>query len=137
MPSKSICRNTITRAFAAFLCFSFVAEAIAHEDDTLYSPTYAACIKASGGVTFDMTDCIRGELVVQDRKLNEAYRALQKTLKKERRDQLTKAQRAWIAFRDANCDFQFDPEGGSMARLNAEYCMLSTTAHRAKELEAL
>ena len=136
MPAKSICRNTITRAFAAFLCFLFAAEAIAHEDDTLYSPTYAACIKASGGVTFDMADCIRGELVVQDRKLNEAYRALQKTLTKERRDQLTKAQRAWIAFRDANCDFQFDPEGGSMARLNAEYCMLSTTAHRAKELEA-
>lgn len=134
MPSKSICRNTITSAFAAFLCFSFAAEAIGHEDDTLYSPTYAACIKASGGVTFDMADCIRGELVVQDRKLNEAYRALQKSLTKERRDQLTKAQRAWIAFRDANCDFQFDPEGGSMARLNAEYCMLSTTAHRAQEL---
>lgn len=137
MPAKSICRNTITRAVAAFLCFSFAAEAIAHDDDTHYSPTYAACIKASGGVTFDMADCIRGELVVQDRKLNEAYRALQKTLKKERRDQLTKAQREWIAFRDANCDFQFDPEGGSMARLNAEYCMLSTTAHRAKELQIL
>lgn len=61
----------------------------AHDDDALYSPTYAACIKASGGVTFDLGDCIRGELFVQDRKLNEAYRTIQKTLSKERRDQLT------------------------------------------------
>jgi uncharacterized protein YecT (DUF1311 family) len=137
MSSPKNAQNIITVALAAVICVSFSVEAVAHDDDTLYSPAYGACIKASGGVTFDMADCIRGELVVQDRKLNEAYRALQKTLKKERRDQLTKAQRAWIAFRDANCDFQFDPEGGSMARLNAEYCMLSTTAHRAKELEAL
>jgi uncharacterized protein YecT (DUF1311 family) len=137
MSSPKNVRNKIAVALAAVICISFSVEAAAHDDDTLYSPAYGACIKASGGVTFDMVDCIRGELVVQDRKLNEAYRALQKTLTKERRDQLTKAQRAWIAFRDANCNFHFDPEGGSIARLNAEYCMLSTTAHRAKELEAL
>ena len=136
MPSSNIITNAAVAFLATLFCFSLTAEAPAHEDDGLYSPTYAACIKASGGVTFDMADCIRGELFLQDRKLNEAYRATQKTLSKERRDQLTKAQRAWISFRDANCAFYFDPEGGSMARLNAEYCMLSTTAHRAKELEA-
>ena len=107
----------------------------AHSDGELYSPAFETCIKQSGGVTAQMVDCIRGELVIQDAKLNQAYRQSQKKLSKERRDQLTKAQRAWIIFRDANCAFYFDPEGGTMARLDAEQCILSATAYRVKELE--
>jgi len=107
----------------------------AHSDAELYSPAFEACIKQSGGVSANLFDCVIDELGVQDRKLNQAYQQLQKTLSKVRRGELVKAQRAWIVFRDANCDFYFDPEGGSMARLNAEQCLLSTTANRVKELE--
>ncbi|MGB0126460.1 MAG: lysozyme inhibitor LprI family protein [Rhodocyclaceae bacterium] len=50
---------------------------------------------------------------------------------------MQEAQRAWIKFRDANCDFYYDPEGGSLARVSANDCMMSSTARRAKELESL
>ena len=33
--------------------------------------------------------------------------------------QLLEAQRAWIKFRDTNCDFYYDPDGGTMARVRA------------------
>ena len=34
------------------------------------------------------------------------------------------AQRAWIKFRDANCSFYYDPEGGSAAHLAGNGCVL-------------
>ena len=107
----------------------------AHSDAELYSPAFETCVKQSGGVSVNLFDCVIDELGVHDRKLNQAYQQLQKTLSKVRRGELVKAQRAWILFRDANCDFYLDPEAGSMARLNAQQCLLSTTAYRVKELE--
>jgi uncharacterized protein YecT (DUF1311 family) len=50
---------------------------------------------------------------------------------------LVEAQRAWIKFRDANCGFYADPEGGSAARVTANECFLNATADRAKELRLL
>jgi len=47
------------------------------------------------------------------------------------------AQRKWIEFRDANCGFYYDPEGGSAARLASQECVVTLTAERAYELETL
>ena len=55
----------------------------------------------------------------------------------ERKNALVEAQRAWIKFRDANCGFYADPEGGSAARMIANECFLNATADRAKELRLL
>jgi uncharacterized protein YecT (DUF1311 family) len=55
----------------------------------------------------------------------------------ERKNALIEAQRAWIKFRDANCGFYGDPEGGSAARMAANECFLNATADRAKELQLL
>ena len=52
-------------------------------------------------------------------------------------DTLLAAQRAWITYRDANCSFYFDPDGGTIARVNSNSCFMSATATRAKELETL
>ena len=55
----------------------------------------------------------------------------------KRRDELRDVQRKWIAFRDANCGFYYDFQGGSAARLASKECVVTLTAHRAHELETL
>jgi uncharacterized protein YecT (DUF1311 family) len=84
-----------------------------------------------------MIDCIVAETDRQDTKLNENYKSLTSKISPKRKQSLVDAQRAWIAFRDANCKFYGDPEGGTSARLSANECVLNITADRAKELKLL
>ena len=51
-----------------------------------------------------------------------------------RRNGFDAAQLAWVSYRDANCSFYNDPEGGTIARLDANTCMLDMTARRVMEL---
>jgi uncharacterized protein YecT (DUF1311 family) len=101
------------------------------------SKAYAACLDKAGGVTFAMQDCIAQELERQDRRLNAAYKALMTSVPEKRRAQLRDVQRKWIAFRDANCAFYLDPDGGQADRLAANECVVTLTAQRASELESL
>ncbi|MFA9204714.1 MAG: lysozyme inhibitor LprI family protein, partial [Flavobacteriales bacterium] len=55
-------------------------------------------------------------------------------LSNDRKTKLRDVQRKWIAYRDANCQFYADPDGGSLARVEANACMLRMTAARAEEL---
>jgi uncharacterized protein YecT (DUF1311 family) len=98
---------------------------------------YSTCIAQSNGVTVEMINCILAETGRQDARLNENYRRLLPKLGTERKNALIEAQRAWIKFRDANCGFYGDPEGGSAARMAANECFLNATADRAKELQLL
>ena len=77
------------------------------------------------------------ELARQDALLNQNYKTLMSKLSAKRKKMLLKAQRAWIKFRDANCGFYSDPEGGTAAVLGANDCFLQATANRAKELSNL
>jgi uncharacterized protein YecT (DUF1311 family) len=117
--------------FVALCC----ARAEAHE----ISEAYSACIQKAAGMTFAMQDCISDELVQQDKRLNAAYGVLMKSPKvsEKRRAQLRDVQRKWIAFRDANCAYYYDPSGGQMDRLAANECILTATQARATELENL
>lgn len=101
------------------------------------SKQFSACMDKSGGVTMDMIECIGVETQRQDARLNKAYKALMGGLKAERKKELQEAQRAWIKFRDTNCGFYYDPDGGSLARVQANNCMMTMTANRAGELEDL
>ena len=114
-------------------CAPLVARAA--EGDGL-SKQHAACMDRSEGVTVKMIDCITAEYQRQDARLNKAYKALMAELSPARKKQLREAQRAWIKFRDANCAFYGDPDGGSLARVSANDCMMSSAASRANELEA-
>ncbi|WP_200843960.1 lysozyme inhibitor LprI family protein [Pantoea sp. 18069] len=102
--------------------------------DPELSPQYAACMEKAGGVTLPMIECIVAEHGRQDRRLNAAFQALVSDLTPARRKQLQSAQRLWIQYRDANCDFYHDPDGGSLARVAANACHLRMTALRAQEL---
>ncbi len=102
-----------------------------------YSPAYDKCLAAPAGQsTAGMISCIGAELKVQDARLNRAYQAAQKRMSLPRQKAaLTKAQRAWIAFRDADCASLYDQDWGTLSRVEANSCVLDRTAQRADELE--
>jgi len=99
------------------------------------SKQYSACMDASGGVTVVMLDCITTETEHQDSRLNRAYKDVMDQLSTERKQQLRQAQRLWIKYRDANCGFYADPDGGTLASVSASDCIRSETTARANELE--
>jgi len=102
------------------------------------SKEYSDCMdKAEKGTTADMLQCDGEELDRQDARLNDAYKKLMSKLSHDRKKALLKAQRAWIKFREANCDYWYDPHGGTAARSNASGCLLTMTAARTKELEGM
>jgi uncharacterized protein YecT (DUF1311 family) len=108
----------------------------AYSADAGLSKKYSSCMNKSVS-TQDMVECIDSEYKAQDARLNNAYKLLQKNLSADREKQLLEAQRLWIKYREANCSFYYDPNGGNMARLSANDCMMMSTAMRAKELENL
>jgi uncharacterized protein YecT (DUF1311 family) len=114
-------------------CFSQIALA----NDIGLTKEYSTCMDNSGGVTSNMLDCIGVETKHQDARLNKAYKEIMTQLSESRKKELKDAQRAWIKYRDANCKFYNDPDGGTMATLNSSDCFMSATASRAKELENL
>ena len=103
-----------------------------------FTPAYQKCLAApSGQSTAGMIDCIGAELKIQDARLNRAYQGAQKRMTLPRQKAaLTKAQRAWIAFRDADCASRTDPDWGTLSRIEANSCVLDRTAERADDLQA-
>jgi len=124
----------------AFLCAALALVCLpnaASAHDAAQSKRHTACLNKSGNTTVGMIDCIDAEFLRQDARLNKAYQALMANLTDPRREKLQQAQRIWLKYRDANCDFYADPDGGTMAHVSASNCMLNTTAERARELESL
>ncbi|MCP5419018.1 MAG: DUF1311 domain-containing protein [Gammaproteobacteria bacterium] len=102
-----------------------------------YSPQFSRCLDKANGVTAAMIACIASETKVQDARLNSNYNALMASLNESRKKELLEAQRAWLKFRDLNCKFYYDPDGGSIATVSANHCFLNTTEQRASELKEL
>jgi uncharacterized protein YecT (DUF1311 family) len=119
-----------------FVCLVLTGFSYAHAEERT-SKSYATCLEKAGGATFAMQDCISEELERQDRRLNGAYKVLMDSLPEKRKTQLRDAQRKWIEFRDANCEFYYDPQGGQAARLASNECVVTLTAERAHALETL
>ena len=92
--------------------------------------------RPEGQTTYGMVECIGVETQIQDARLNRAYQAAIARLERPRQKAaLQKAQQAWIAFRDADCASYLDEDWGSMARVEAQQCVLDRTVERADELE--
>lgn len=71
-----------------------------------------------------------------DKRLNQVYQQLLPKLSATRKQKLILAQRAWISFRDANCEFeQSQFEGGTMAPAAKAGCMTQLTKTRTTQLE--
>ena len=74
-----------------------------------------------------------------DRALNEAYREILRRFGDEAhaKQLLVVAQKAWIAFRDAECAFAVSgSEGGSIYPMEYSLCLEDQTKKRTKELQA-
>ncbi|QEI09233.1 DUF1311 domain-containing protein [Pigmentiphaga aceris] len=105
--------------------------------DDLLSKQYSACMDNSGGVTVKMQDCISAETKRQDVTLNEAYKNVMDAQTPARKKQLTEVQRMWLKYREANCKFYADPNGGTLASVSANVCFMNATASRAAELAGM
>lgn len=101
------------------------------------SAEYNKCMDKSEGVDPVMLDCISAEYTRVDKRLNNAYKKLMAKLSAERKKELQEVQRLWLKFTDANCQFYYDPDGGTSARLNANECSVTVRILRAEELESL
>ena len=112
----------------------FTAPVVSAADLNL-SKTYSSCMSQSGGVTYEMLNCIGIETKHQDALLNQAYKRVMADLSPERKKQLKEVQRTWIKYRDLNCNFYADPNGGTNASILSSDCFMQTTASRARELE--
>jgi uncharacterized protein YecT (DUF1311 family) len=102
-----------------------------------YSPAYQKCLESPQGVsTMGQIGCIGDELALQDKALNRAYAKAMADLTPGQKAKLQAAERAWVAFRDAECAAQEDEDWGTLSRVAANQCVLDRTIERAIELEA-
>jgi uncharacterized protein YecT (DUF1311 family) len=101
----------------------------------------------------EMKFCTEVELKRADAELNEVYQQALTAAREGYRKMhgelgyenmpdseavLRKAQRAWVAFRDANCDYQYQVYyGGSLAGLSFLACKSDMTKARVHELKAM
>ena len=111
------------------------------------APTPDACIGAAsdacmaepeGATTIGMTECSARETALWDERLNARYAELEETLEPEVFAALREAQRAWIAWRDAECSFAralWAP--GTISTVVAANCLLDQTARRAIALDGV
>lgn len=96
----------------------------------------------------DMTFCAGKDYDEADSQLNAEYQKVRKQLAardksadesgKGASEALVAAQRAWVAFRDANCDaFGFQARGGTMEPMLVSSCLADMSRKRADELRQL
>lgn len=111
----------------------------------------ARCMETSmGGSTLGQGVCISHELDYWDARLNETYRALRASEQQtdrdmegdrgapSRADALRDMQRAWIAFRDATCDYERSQWGSGSGGGPAQAgCLMRMTGQQALYLESM
>lgn len=86
----------------------------------------------------DMNACADRDCKKADKALNETYKALREKIRhnEDYTKALIAAQRAWITFRDANCDFNtIGSEGGTIRPLLVSNCQTEMTEHRTAALK--
>ena len=79
--------------------------------------------------------CYKDELARQDKVLNAEYRALQGRIPQEAKEPLVKAQRAWIASREAWCKLEQELPNAPGGEVNYQACMLDQTISQINKLK--
>ncbi len=83
-----------------------------------------------------LNECLGDELGIADKALNSTYAELRRKLAPERQEVLKKAETAWIALRDNDCDFEASAAVGGTAyqSLNLS-CQIEATKRRLRLLQ--
>jgi len=121
-------------------CFEAVRDTLDAEPDTTTS--LRDCIGAASNVcqeddpsTHGIVACSGREQSWWDQQLNFYYAELKSGLPPDVFDSLRTAQRSWIAYRDARCDYEYRLWGeGTMRQIIGAYCWMEMTAERAIDL---
>lgn len=87
------------------------------------------------GSTPEMVDCLNAQHAHWDKELTIAYQEAMKNAPPAQKQKLREAERAWIKYRDANCEYYAVGEG-SIARIDAAACLRDMTERRARELKS-
>jgi len=105
------------------------------------------CNNPPGGIDAESAQinyrCAEKDRQSADLKLNQTYRKLVSVLKDDPdsglipKTQIVSAQRAWVAFRDAECDLRTSVNGGARQWLivNHSQCLTELTEQRTKTLQ--
>ena len=100
-------------------------------------PDFQKCYE-SHPATNEWMQCAYREYDYQDKRLNTVYQQVKRKLPKEEVPNLIKVQRAWIAFRDAECYFEaYEMRGGSAEKQLAIGCKIALTRQRVQTLRRL
>jgi len=84
----------------------------------------------------DITTCYSEQYKAADAELNRVYKVIRQNLSKAEREKLVEAQRAWIPFRDKNCEHQtFSSANDSLHTAYKNGCLANVTAARTLELQ--
>jgi uncharacterized protein YecT (DUF1311 family) len=99
------------------------------------APSFAApCDNAQS--QGELNRCEALNFQIADKRLNAAYKKVVSGLDGSLKQKLVKAQRLWIQFRDANCDYERGGVDGGGATLMIYYgCLAQTTTARTKTFE--
>ncbi len=138
----------ITITISILFIFSSISFAVDENRPMKKLKTYKASDSMSdpcgGSSGQELTECARKKLEIADKKLNATYNALLIKLKDVHHPEadnfdagLIAAQRAWIKYRDENCQFHGSFTGGAPI-WQAYYhiqCLVDMTDAREKELQ--
>ena len=86
----------------------------------------------------EMNQCAATAYKTADAALNQTYQQVIKRTDSEQKALLQTAQRRWIGFRDADCDFTTSSSrGGSIHPMLVSQCLQQKTEQRTRELQGL
>jgi uncharacterized protein YecT (DUF1311 family) len=89
-------------------------------------------------VQADLNACADAAFKAADAQLNAAYAAVRQRLSDDGQKRLRDAERAWMAYRDAECMFRSSgDDGGSAAVMVDAQCQADLTTERARYLESI
>jgi uncharacterized protein YecT (DUF1311 family) len=98
------------------------------------TPARTQCEEAKS--TLQINECLAKELKKADTELSKVYHTIEKKLEPDDALLLRKAQRAWLAYRDAHCDAEHALWGGGTGGPAAWMsCRLELTRQRTVEIK--
>jgi uncharacterized protein YecT (DUF1311 family) len=121
---------------AAWLTVASTASVLA-ADKIQETPLFRSCMDAVDLGAFKNSQwhaCYMAELQRQDKVLNGEYKSLQERLSPELKEPLTKAQRAWLAFRDSWCRYEAELPNAPGGDVNRAACMVEQTIAQSNRL---
>ena len=91
------------------------------------------CFKSAVS-TAEMRACQQLGLAEVDARLNAAYRRAMAALAPDRQEKLRRSERAWITFRDLDCDVHVGADTGTLATIEVGSCLIDRREQRIRDL---